>query len=160
MTQAPTDTTQKINQSFFKWANPGLFFVYFRSFQTNITILHQIYVKKCPSSIRCQDLNPRPFERESLPITTRPGLPPWNQSIFNWIFSFIAIGWILPQHNDNIISTNFRFWEIAVTAWLGQKDNVSLDLTPPVRKRLKQKKVSNIRQMVALAKKFNLRVAE
>ena len=59
-----------------KWANPGLFFVYFRSFQTNITILQQIYVKKCPFSIRCCNSNPRPSEHESLPITTRPGLPP------------------------------------------------------------------------------------
>ena len=30
----------------------------------------------CPSSIRCQDLNPQPLERESPPITTRPGLTP------------------------------------------------------------------------------------
>ena len=30
----------------------------------------------CPSSIRRQDSNPRPLERESTPITTRPGLPP------------------------------------------------------------------------------------
>ena len=35
--------------------------------------------KKCPSSIRCQDSNPRPSERESLPITTRPGLPPMRR---------------------------------------------------------------------------------
>ena len=33
-------------------------------------------MKRCPSSIRCRDLNPRPSECESLPITTRPGLPP------------------------------------------------------------------------------------
>ena len=26
---------------------------------------------KCPSSIRCQDSNPQPSERESLPITTK-----------------------------------------------------------------------------------------
>ena len=32
--------------------------------------------KKCPSSIRCWDSNPRPSERESLPFTTRPGLLP------------------------------------------------------------------------------------
>ena len=31
-------------------------------------------MKKCPSSIKCWDSNPRPLERESLPITTRPGL--------------------------------------------------------------------------------------
>ena len=34
-----------------KWANPGLFFVYFWLFQTPLQCLQQIYVKKCPSSI-------------------------------------------------------------------------------------------------------------
>ena len=29
----------------------------------------------CPSWFRCRDSNPRPKERESPPITTRPGLP-------------------------------------------------------------------------------------
>ena len=49
----------------------------FGPFQTNInTILQQINLKKCPSSIRHRDLNPRPSECESPPITTRPGLPP------------------------------------------------------------------------------------
>ena len=38
--------------------------------------LQQIYVKKCPYSIRCRDSNPQPLKRESPPITTRPGLPP------------------------------------------------------------------------------------
>ena len=41
-----------------------------------VQFLQQIYVKKCPSSIRCWDLNPRPLEHESSPITTRPGLHP------------------------------------------------------------------------------------
>ena len=36
---------------------------------------NKIY-EKCPSSIQCRDSNPRPLKRESLPITTRPGLPP------------------------------------------------------------------------------------
>ena len=36
----------------------------------------KMYVKKCSSSSRCQDLNPRPLEHKSPPITTRPGLPP------------------------------------------------------------------------------------
>ena len=59
---------------FLKWANPGLFFVYFRFFQTNIiTIFTTNICKKCPSSIRCWDSNRRTSERESLPITTRPG---------------------------------------------------------------------------------------
>ena len=36
----------------------------------------------CPSSIRRRDSNPRPLERESTPITTRPVLPP-NLITFN-----------------------------------------------------------------------------
>ena len=36
----------------------------------------------CPSSIWRQDSNPRPLERESTPITTRPGLPPLNSFIY------------------------------------------------------------------------------
>ena len=59
---------------FFKWANLGLFFVYFRSFQTNNTIFttNQCEKMSCPSSIRRRDSNPQPLERESPPITTRP----------------------------------------------------------------------------------------
>ena len=41
-------------------------------------IFYNNYLWKCPSSIRCRDSNPRPFEREPFPITTRPGLPPFN----------------------------------------------------------------------------------
>ena len=63
-----------LKRSFFKWANPGLFFVYFRSFQTNNTNF-TINVKKCPSSIQSWDSNPRPYAPESSPITTRPGPP-------------------------------------------------------------------------------------
>ena len=54
-------------------ANPGLFFVYFPSFQTNNTILST--KMSCPSSIRRQDSNPRPSDCGSPHITTRPGLP-------------------------------------------------------------------------------------
>ena len=63
---------------FFKWANPGLFFVYFLSFQTNNTIFttNQCEKMSSPSSIRYRDSNPQPLEHEFPPITTRPGLPP------------------------------------------------------------------------------------
>ena len=55
-----------------KWANPGLFFIYFQSFQTNfITIYTTNTCEKCPSSKQCRDSNPRPLERVSLAITTR-----------------------------------------------------------------------------------------
>ena len=60
---------------------------FFGSFQTNIIqFLQQKYVKKCSSSIRCRDSNPRPLEHESFPITTRPGLPPnlWSILLQNF----------------------------------------------------------------------------
>ena len=69
------------NNCFFKkkkWANPGLFFLYFRSFQTNNTIFTTNQcgkMSKCPSTIRRRDSNPRSFERESSLITTRPWVP-------------------------------------------------------------------------------------
>ena len=51
------------------------FFVYFRSFQTNIvTIFATNKCEKCPSSIRCRDSNSQPSDYESPPLTTRPPL--------------------------------------------------------------------------------------
>ena len=78
----------KLNQSnlrifLLKWANPGLFFLYFRILKHTLQFLQQINVKKCPSSIRCQDLNSQPLEHEYPPITTRPGLPPLNVDPIN-----------------------------------------------------------------------------
>ena len=61
-----------------KRANPGNFFVYIGPFQANNTIFTTNQCEKCPSSIQCWDLNPHPFEHESSPITSRPGLPPSN----------------------------------------------------------------------------------
>ena len=37
----------------------------------------------CPSSIWHRDSNPQPFEHESSPITTRPGLPPYLWSLLD-----------------------------------------------------------------------------
>ena len=69
--------------SFFKWANPGIFLFIFGLFkQTSIQFLQQIYVEKCPSSIWCRGSNSRPLERESLLITTRPGLPGWHPKVW------------------------------------------------------------------------------
>ena len=66
--------------SFLKWANPRLFFIYFRSFQANNTynrILQQInekYVHPVYSArIRTHDL----WNISRLPITTRQGLSPF-----------------------------------------------------------------------------------
>ena len=55
-------------------------------FSKNITILHQINVKKCPFSIQCWDSNPRPLKHESPPITTRPWLPPNCLAFLNRTF--------------------------------------------------------------------------
>ena len=46
-------------------------------------------MSKCPSSIWHQDLNPQPFEHESSPITTRPGLPP---EIADASFNYMRLG--------------------------------------------------------------------
>ena len=59
---------------------PASFHV-FSSFQTNITILTTIKCEKCPSSIRCLDLNSQPFDSKSPPLTTRPGLLPKPQAL-------------------------------------------------------------------------------
>ena len=55
-----------------KWANPGLFFVFFSLFkQTSNNFLQQINMKNVNSiQNTCQDSNPRPLDHESSPITT------------------------------------------------------------------------------------------
>ena len=55
-----------------KWAILGLFFVYFYIFKQTLQFLQQINVKNVHP---VHDLNPRPLEHESPPITTRPWLP-------------------------------------------------------------------------------------
>ena len=57
---------------------PGLFFSLFSVFSNkhHYNFLTTNKCEKCPSSIQCWDLNPRPSEHEPLPITTRPGLLP------------------------------------------------------------------------------------
>ena len=61
---------------FLKWANRGLFFIYFCLFKHTLQFLQQINVKKCPSSIWCRESISQHLEHEYPPITTRPGLPP------------------------------------------------------------------------------------
>ena len=74
------DEVSIISSFFKKWANPGLFFIYFWYFQTNNKNFtpNQFEKMSCPSSIRRWDSNPRPLKRESPPITTSPGLPPFR----------------------------------------------------------------------------------
>ena len=60
---------------------PASFWFIFGLFKQTIQFYKNI-CEKCPSSKWCRDSNPRPSERESLPITTRPGLPLSGQFIF------------------------------------------------------------------------------
>ena len=57
---------------------PGLFYCLLSVFSNKHYNFYNNICDKCPSSIRCQDLNPQPLGRESPPITTRPWLPPWH----------------------------------------------------------------------------------
>ena len=60
----------------FNRANPGLFFVYFRSFRAKITIFTTNICEKMSTQYMVTGFEPMTFGCESLPITTRPGLPP------------------------------------------------------------------------------------
>ena len=59
-----------------------LFFV-FSNKQHNFYIKSMWKMSKCPSCIQHRDSNPRSFEHESSPITTRPGLPPFQEMLMN-----------------------------------------------------------------------------
>ena len=83
------------------------FFVYFRSFQANITIFTANICEKCPPSIRCRDSNPWTTEHESLPITTRPGLPPGICSV-----NQLPISCTLHVDNFNSGVLNYFFYNI------------------------------------------------
>ena len=63
----------------FKMGHPRPLFHLFSSFQT-LQFLHQINVKNVHPVCRCWDSNSWPWEHESPPITTRPGLLPQNYS--------------------------------------------------------------------------------
>ena len=56
----------------FNWVIAGLFFIYFWSFSNKHSNFYNNTMWKLP--VRCWDLNTQPRERESSPITTRPGL--------------------------------------------------------------------------------------
>ena len=60
---------------FLKLGQPRLLFHLFLSFKMHISnFTTNRNVKKCPSSIQCQDSNSQPLKHESPLITTRPGL--------------------------------------------------------------------------------------
>ena len=72
---------------------PLLSFIFGLFKRTSLQVLQKIYVKKCPSSIQCRDSNPQPSERESPPITTRPGLPFGYCTIPKTVAEFFSVFW-------------------------------------------------------------------
>ena len=101
----------------FKWAIPSLYFVYFRSFQTNIKIFTS-QCEKCPSSKQWWDSNTRPSEYESPPITTRP------EACMLDLLYFCSVRTWLANETDGIIIgrpsiNNFKkVWYVVVLVTL------------------------------------------
>ena len=115
---------------------PASFTFIFGLFKQTLQFLQQIYVKKCPSSIRCQDSNPRPLARESLPITTRPGLPPkmyiklgGNCTLATFYIQapFMLLIFFLAQ--SLLTTTSINFWPLLFNDWQIIIWAVSGDLT-------------------------------
>ena len=114
--------TQKQASFFFKkkWANLGLFFIYFRSFQTFCSFFTSNKCEKCQVhwSIRCQDMNPRPLENESSPITTRPLDRASSFPLTNRCFNFSALPpqkktWLFPASTKNRRLSSLTNWRPA-----------------------------------------------
>ena len=82
-----SSTAQQITLTFLKkMGQLRPLFRLFSVFPNKQDNFYNKFVKKCPSSIRCRDLNPRPSGRESLPITTRPDYPNlvWSPNLINF----------------------------------------------------------------------------
>ena len=73
----------KLWQTCEKWAILGIYFIYFRSFQTTVKISQQMKAKNDPSNVRCRNSNSWPLNLESPPITIRPGSLEINVGITN-----------------------------------------------------------------------------
>ena len=108
----------KVQAVFFKMGQPRPLFVYFRSFQTINRIFTTNQCEKCQCiQFRLQDSNPRPFEHESSPITTRPGLLPQGHMFclimlpFWWPFlAFLNLElFITLPSSDCIFATQCRY---------------------------------------------------
>ena len=88
---------------FKKWANPGLFFIYFRLFQRTLQFLQQINVKNV---LLVYDSNSWPLESDSPSITTRPqGSPPCCNDC--WHFGQLKV----PLYSllDNVNFSHFKW---------------------------------------------------
>ena len=62
--------------------------------------------EKCPSSIWRWDLNPQPFEHESSPITTRPGLLPRSYILWYCIDILVDSKMCCARYNASFLLNN------------------------------------------------------
>ena len=123
-------------RSVFFWKNgpsSASFFVLYCLFKTKITILTTNICEKMlwPSSIRCQDSNPRPSEHESPPITTWPGLPPIVVSFTCMAPDRLYHDDLLPHLPSLSLGTLAREWKKASSARPER-------ILPPSRKTMKK----------------------
>ena len=108
-----TDDRETMQQflplSYKNWPAPASYSFIFGLFKQTIQFLQQIFMKKCPSSIRCRDSNPRPLESESLPISTRQGLPPISTPFLIGTFpvSFEPHSYLKPRSRLQQFSAEF-----------------------------------------------------
>ena len=89
---------------------PLLSFIFGLFKQTSLKLFQQIYVKKCPSSIRCWDSNLQPLEHESPPITTRPGLPPYGAVFVAQLVEQLHL-WFKSSHWHFIFCQCQLYWK-------------------------------------------------
>ena len=65
-------------------------------------------MSQCTSSKWHRDSNPQPFKRESTPITTRPGLPPY----FKYLLTYISLRIFdrgVPNLNEAVARGKIKF---------------------------------------------------
>ena len=102
-----------------KWANPASFSFYFKLFKHTLQFFTtNKYVRKCSSSIWCQDSNSRPLKHESPPITTRPGLIFIEFLCFDGFNNLIGCSKYLDNQNaPNQRDTSFRNFPYNIRHW-------------------------------------------
>ena len=80
-------------KDFLELAILGFFLLFSVIIIKNITNITSHKCEKCPSSICYWDPNPQPIEHESLPITTRTGLPPYGKDFCSLNMFCYVLGW-------------------------------------------------------------------
>ena len=71
------------NKKNFKWPKHGLFFIYFRLFKQTLPFLQKINVKNVHPEYGTRIQTHDCWNMSPSPITTRPGLPPFCNKMFD-----------------------------------------------------------------------------